>query len=1284
MPSSSPEDRADLIRDGLRRHESGRPAAGDAVGRYQIIEELGKGGMATVYRARDRHLDREVALKILAKGEGWALKTRHRFLREAQIAGSLSHPNLVSAFDIGEEEGRMYLVMELVDGDRLDKVLKSGAGDLDSRLQLLAGVARGMGAAHAEGVVHRDLKPGNVLIDRNGRPKVGDFGVAHLVRSRSRLTETGTLVGTPRYMAPEQVEGEKGTISPRTDVYAIGVMLYEILTGRPPFTADTVVQLHRQIVREDAVAPMQINAAVPRELEAVCLKAIDKEPQRRYADGAELGEEIERYLRGEAVGAGPSTVQRRIWRKLKRHRTAWALGTTAAILALAGLAVVAFLVIGGARQSRAAALAVEAERAYEAGEYDKTSQAARKALDLWPECAGAKYWLTRLKIRRYQLFRGLPQARVTRGLVEVIPARPETPLEKELREEMEKELAALRDSALAEGILALWKGDYARAVEKLESVPPAAPGSWEAEFYAATAHYLMGSFEKALEGLSRHRDRDPEATLPVYVRTLIAAAQARDLEGRESEELYMRAIGECANMEGETWRIIEALALTAWGTMEQSRGRDPESRYDDAIGALSSLEDPEARLALGYALLVRARYLAGRGRVDPDDPSAFDDAIAAFGSPSTAAGFLQRAEAYVLRHGFLENVGRATGRDLVLAHEDYRRVLDLSPHYTDAVIGHAQTARALVLWEQGRDDDAVFGAFDREIAALKKIIETHPAAAVPRSVLGASCTMLAHEQEARGIDPIRRYETALVHLARAVELNPKYGTAHRQRGIARQSLARYRQSRGGNPTVDYETAVEDFDSAIRINPKDVRAFRERSVVRQNLASFLMQGGVDAKKEFLLAIADLDRAIKVNPMSPNVHRTRGAVYRDFAIYRERRGEDPGAQYKEAIESLDRALRINPLNAPACLDRGITRQNLAVFQQNRGRDPTEDYEAAIADFARSIEINPANAHAYQYRGLARQNLAGFRLSRRQDALDLFRAAIADFDRAIELRPNVGLTHRYRGLARQNLAYLLQHGGVDSTAEFEAAIADFGRAFELNPRDAEAYGSRGLALQNLAFYSNLVGKDPVPGYLASIEDFGRAIRINPGGAKAFHYRGLARLNLEDVRKARGEASEEGYREAIRDFDQAILLNPANAESFLFRGSVRANLARFLGESGKDAVSMFEEAVADFTESIRVNPAMAAAYKRRGSARRVLAEYLRSSGEDPSALLEEALDDLDRSLKLSPWDAQAIFHRGSVLIDMGRRVAGLDDIRRAVELDPSLREAGETWIRKAQKEGR
>src|ERR1700733_8876071 len=271
-------------------------------GRYELTHLIARGGMAQVYRAMDRQLERPVALKVLFPELSVDRTFVERFRREAQAAANLSHPNIVPVFDWGEDAGAYFIVMEYINGRPLSAVLRDPQRMPPRQIAMIgAGVAAALAFAHRHGVIHRDVKPGNVLITPDGEVKVTDFGIARAVNTEESLTQTGAVMGTAAYFSPEQAEG-KG-VDARSDIYSLGVVLYEMAAGRPPFTGDSPVAVASKHVRDTPELLRTLNPAVPPALEAVIMKAMAKDPNARYGSAEEMRADLLRFTEGRPVEA---------------------------------------------------------------------------------------------------------------------------------------------------------------------------------------------------------------------------------------------------------------------------------------------------------------------------------------------------------------------------------------------------------------------------------------------------------------------------------------------------------------------------------------------------------------------------------------------------------------------------------------------------------------------------------------------------------------------------------------------------------------------------------------------------------------------------------------------------------------------------------------------------------------------------------------------------------------------------------------------------------------------
>jgi WD40 repeat protein/predicted Ser/Thr protein kinase len=280
-------------------------------GDYEICRELARGGMGIVFLARQTSLNRAVALKMILAGRLANESDVRRFYTEAEAAANLDHPGIVPIYEVGQHEGQHYFSMGFVEGQSLAQRLADGPLPPRDAAVLVAKVAEAIEYAHSRGVIHRDLKPANILVDRQGQPRVTDFGLAKSLQSDGRLTGSGQIMGTPSYMPPEQAAAKHDDVGPAADVYALGATLYALLTGRPPFQAATAMDTVLLVIGEDPVPPRRLNASIARDLETICLKCLEKDPKRRYASAAALGEDLTRWIEGRPIRARPvSPVER--------------------------------------------------------------------------------------------------------------------------------------------------------------------------------------------------------------------------------------------------------------------------------------------------------------------------------------------------------------------------------------------------------------------------------------------------------------------------------------------------------------------------------------------------------------------------------------------------------------------------------------------------------------------------------------------------------------------------------------------------------------------------------------------------------------------------------------------------------------------------------------------------------------------------------------------------------------------------------------------------------------
>ncbi|HZE95682.1 MAG TPA: tetratricopeptide repeat protein [Planctomycetota bacterium] len=723
------EELSRMLKERIRRQE-GIPD----FPRYEIWQRIGEGVTAVVYDAWDRDLKRRVALKVLRERASLSEIARLRFRREAQAAAGLAHPNVVTVYDAGEAGGRLYIVMELVEGRSFGELLKDGNATPRAVLALIAKAARGVAAAHAKGIIHRDLKPANILVTSTGEPKVGDFGLAHLSNSGSDVTRTGTPLGTPLYMSPEQVIGNAKELSPRTDIYSLGAILHEALVGRPPHQGETVIELYHRIVEEDLVIPPEAQAKIPADLVTVTLKALEKDPAQRYATAEDFAADIESCLKGDPISGRLPGVTHRLIRRVRRNPIAAAVGVLAA-LGILGVSIVSVQTVRkqDALRGRQEVYEVSIEKA------DRLWQKAtgliraghpspdvfvgtlEQALSQYQAAAvaspGKPYpWLMKgrclmLMVRRPEaeaawtealrlnsaygpaLFErgksslgvymrlGLQRRPAAGGSgPEVEPPDPESVEIKSWRKRGEQDLAAARTTkdldkpslSYLEGMLELGLGHHDRAVEAFGVYVGEYPWDADAMTYLGAAHYRLGKLVEARNDWARALELQPSAVRHKLMGDVLCGLRKYP----EAIDHYTRALvrdsGDFAT------RCNRGLAHQAIGN------------------TLAALEDYDAALALNprFARAFNSRGIAWFERRD------YDRALEDFERAAECNEFYAEAHnnlgnTHVRRHEIEEGV------------KEYGIAIEINPDY-----GQAHFNRGIAQLLKG-DLDAAIRDFER-------------------------------------------------------------------------------------------------------------------------------------------------------------------------------------------------------------------------------------------------------------------------------------------------------------------------------------------------------------------------------------------------------------------------------------------------------------------------------------------------------------------------------------------------------------------------------------------
>ncbi len=488
------------------------------LGDYELLEEIGRGGQGVVFRARQKSLNRTVALKIIGLGQ-WASKAHiRRFRLEAEAAASLDHPCIVPIYEVDEGDGSCYFSMKLIEGGQLDEVVKRTPMPVRQAAELIAKVARTVHYAHEHGILHRDIKPGNILLDTKGEPHLTDFGLARLLESESTVTRTLEVLGTPSYMAPEQAAGNNTKLTNATDVYGLGAVLYQLLTGHPPFAGGTTYETIKLVLETEPRQPRLCNPKVDRDLSTICLKCLEKDPHRRYPSALALAEDLEHWLRHEPIRARHSSVFTRGKKWVLRNRT------TAAFIAVVVIAFAGVLwessrvqqnraLVRRANLSEKERVRLEAEQKKNPTAYDAylrgrafTFAVGTQLVESDPDGAIRSYQeAVKLDPSFAQAWARLSCAQSERYWVEALDARPaRLAAAKDALDHAIALAPDLPETHLALGYYRYYgQRNFTGALAEFRRAEQDVPNDFDVTFAIATIERRVGHWEEAIAGLRR-------------------------------------------------------------------------------------------------------------------------------------------------------------------------------------------------------------------------------------------------------------------------------------------------------------------------------------------------------------------------------------------------------------------------------------------------------------------------------------------------------------------------------------------------------------------------------------------------------------------------------------------------------------------------------------------------------------------------------------------------------------------------------------------------------------
>ncbi len=957
-------------------------SAGARVNQYEILDQIGAGGMGVVYKAYDTRLKRTVALKALSD-PGTDPSYAQRLQREAVALARLRHEGIVALYEAGDVSGMPYLAMEFVEGKELHAILQSRSLSLRESVRLIERVARALHYAHQQGVIHRDLKPSNILIDGEGRPHILDFGLARLESERIPMTRSGDVIGTPAYMAPEQIQGHQRRIGPATDIYSLGATLFEMATGRLPHVAESISELIYKVVNEKPTWP---RSRIPADLRRVLLRTLEKDPARRYPSAGEFADDLGRWIRGEPVRARATPAVPRAFqaagaalvlivvgltitaavrtRRLEetRHRYAAELSLRAQTHLEAALhARRAGDLAAMDRQAsllREACRRTVAERAnlpephYYEGRMDRArmefdsalvhqDRALSKNASFAPSLYERIVLLTRqyrLRLQEIALEASLSQSGESVRFPAVEEVHQRDDKLRDLRQRIQRDLESLPETAperrIAEGLWWTYGGRAEQARERLEA-NPRLEESLEALAETAMA---QGKFDSAVDWCTRGHESD-RGYVPYLLLRALARFRQGFLAGEDSTARWTAALEDCERAlalrsRSSGARLLRAQILTHVGDREARAGGNPESRY------LQAISECPAPLWKMFARFKWGLHRQGRGE-DPTDlyeRGAQDGESAIQLSPGSAMPYLVRSYVH-LNWGMFEQ-GRELDAEALLrkAIADAEEALRRIPASTDAVLCRAQ-ARA----------------------------------------------SLAHTRPSPERDEL--YDQALQDCAELLKRTPAIPNVYLVRGRAR---IRWASQRSEKTRELYEFGLEDCREFLKHQPRSAEVHLWRANAFCNLGVEDLREGRDPAPKFREAIEACAAAEALAYPSWELSLVRAWTELHWGIHAEKNRQDPTERYQRALTACDAGLgrcsgssKLRTARALVRMSLAIHRANDAVFAQTLLEGATRDWDAVLGANPRSPDALWRRGHCRWLRG----DSAG---------------ADADFRRAAELSP------------------------------------------------------------------------------------------------------------------------------------------------------------------------------------------------------------------------------------------------------------------------------------------
>ncbi|HWO20646.1 MAG TPA: protein kinase [Kofleriaceae bacterium] len=1109
--------------------------------RYTGVRFLGEGGMGRVFLAFDPRLRREVAIKFV---RGDAPEHVRRLIIEARAQARVEHERVCRVHEVGEVDGKVYIAMQYIDGVPLGSL--AGELTVEQKVMLIRGAAEGIHEAHRAGIVHRDLKPSNILVARGDdgalAPYVMDFGLARTV-TEGGATQTGTVLGTPHYMAPEQARGGTSALDRRADVYSLGATLYRLLTGQPPVAGNSLAEIIHNVLTADPRPPRALDPAIPADLQAIVMKCLEKDRDERYDSARALADDLGRFLDGEPVVARAAGAWYRLRKRLARHRRLAVAGALA-VIALAAAVGWALHARGEAaeRERLARRFTEQVERIEAMARYS----ALAPAHDIRPDRAAIRGAMTALEdeIRRAgALAAGPGHYALGRGHLTLDDdERARTHLEAAWR-------LGYREPRVAYALALVMGRRYQRELLAALRIE-------RGDLREETRRRLEREYrDPTLAYLAQSRGADVPST--EYVAALVAF-----YEGHLDDALrHLDAIGgglpwfyEASALRGEIL-FQRGLALSKRGERAGARREFAAGRAAYAAAAAIGESVPSVYESLGeleHEGLVMELY--GEGGVMPP----FERALAATQralaiQPNHYPSLVLEAQSYRNLAELRARQGSDAEDVLEKARADIQRAIAAEPARGEARLELAEIYRQWGELRRGRNQDP-----SAQLRSAIDASETIPAANRDGRYyknLGLVYQAWAGHEDQRGGDGQAYRDKAIDAYTRALQLDERMEDVWINLGIT--YLKRASRPRARDADGDLAQAIRALDRARAINPNHIVPYFYEGEIHKLIAQRERAAGRDSEPSLRRALEAYRHGLTINPQLPHLHNGIGLALLDQARAAWDRGAAPGPMLDEASASFERAIAAAPDQGYGYDNIGATFALQAWFRRAAGEDPSASVRAAVEALDRAIARLPDHPTFWADLGMAHAIQAGYELDHGRDPTLSLARADKVITTALAKNPNEPQAQLYLGETRAIGARWRARtgrGSFDAAALDEAARA-IQRAIELASGDPDYRLALGQIYRAWAVTERDIGGDPAPALTPGLALANELVALRPSWPDARVLR--ADLDLVQAQRATGAEQRDHAARADEDFARALAANPALVGPWRDRAALARQLA-------------------------------------------------------------------------------------------------------------------------------